>query len=342
MAGPKRAQSGEDAESLIEGLQPHPNLKELSVEGYGGVRFPSWMKNYGLSLPNLITINLERCSGCQILPSFAELPHLKSLELDGMEKVKYMECSSEGPFFPSLQCLKLNLMPELKEFWMRDLPTEPCPSFPCLSELTIWGCFNLTSVALPSSPLLSQLDIKFCNKLASLELHSSPCLSSLEIWVSPKLTFLKVPSLTCLKTLKLLGVKEELLRRMLFTASSLESLSIAVVDDMRTLPDELLQHVSTLQTLNIWNCPNFTAFPHWIGGFSSLRMLKIYKCPKLTSLPEEMPSLNSLQRTVVSDCLNLEKSVQEETVEDRPQIDFIYERMNEIGFHVRSEILTFL
>nr|CAN67916.1 hypothetical protein VITISV_038475 [Vitis vinifera] len=47
-----------------------------------------------------------------------------------------------------------------------------------------------------------------------------------------------------------------------------------------------------------------------------------------------MPSLNSLQKAVVSDCSNLEKSGQEETVEDRPQIDFIYERMNEIGFHV--------
>ena len=55
-----------------------------------------------------------------------------------------------------------------------------------------------------------------------------------------------------------------------------------------------------------------------------------------------MPSLNSLQKAAVSDCSNLEKSGQEETVEDRPQIDFIYERMNEIGFHVRSEILTFL
>lgn len=71
-------------------------------------------------------------------------------------------------------------------------------------------------------------------------------------------------------------------------------------------------------------------------------MLKIYKCPELTSLREKMPSLNSLQKAVVSDCSNLEKSGQEETVEDRPQIDFIYERMNEIGFHVRSEILTFL
>ena len=61
------AQSSEDFESLMEGLQPHPNLK-----GYGGMRFPSWMMNGGLSamLPNLITINLEGCSRCHTLPCF--------------------------------------------------------------------------------------------------------------------------------------------------------------------------------------------------------------------------------------------------------------------------------
>ncbi|WKA13266.1 hypothetical protein VitviT2T_030584 [Vitis vinifera] len=61
------AQSSEDSESPMEGLQPHPNLK-----GYGGMRFPSWMMNGGLStmLPNLITINLEGCSRCHTLPCF--------------------------------------------------------------------------------------------------------------------------------------------------------------------------------------------------------------------------------------------------------------------------------
>ncbi|RVW93522.1 hypothetical protein CK203_035040 [Vitis vinifera] len=93
------------------------------------------------------------------------------------------------------------------------------------------------------------------------ELHSSPFLSSLEIWVSPKLTSLKVASLTCLKALKLLGVKEELLPGMFITASSLESLSIAVVDDMRTLPDELLPtcfHPPNSQHLEL---PQFYSIP---------------------------------------------------------------------------------
>ncbi|KAL6314359.1 hypothetical protein AAG906_021188 [Vitis piasezkii] len=60
------AQSSEDSNHRWK-ARPHPNLK-----GYGGMRFPSWMMNGGLStmLPNLITINLEGCSRCHTLPCF--------------------------------------------------------------------------------------------------------------------------------------------------------------------------------------------------------------------------------------------------------------------------------
>ena len=38
----------EDGESVMEGLQPHSNLKELYIAGYPSVRFPSW---FGTSVP---------------------------------------------------------------------------------------------------------------------------------------------------------------------------------------------------------------------------------------------------------------------------------------------------
>ncbi|KAL6314360.1 hypothetical protein AAG906_021190 [Vitis piasezkii] len=321
------AQSSEDVESVLEGLQSHRNLKKLCIEGYGGIRFPSWMMNGGLSsmLPNLTTVNLEGCSRCQTLPCF----------LDDLEKVEYMECSSEGPFFPSLENLNVNRMPKLKELWRRGLPTHPPPSLPCLSKLKIYFCDalaslelhsspllsqleivfcdelaslelhsspllsileihhcpKLTSLLLPQSPLLSRLDIRFCGDLASLELRSSPLLSSLKIFDCPKLTSVQASSLPCLKELKLMKVRDEVLRQsLLVTASSLESVSIERIDDLITLPDELHQHASTLQTLEIWICTRLATLPHWIGNLSSLTQLRICDCPKLTSLPEEMRS----------------------------------------------------
>ena len=213
---------------VMEGLQPHPNLKDLFIQGYGERRFPSWMLNdrLGSLLPNLINIQIRGCSRCQILPPFSQLPSLLSLDLYNMEEVEEME---EGPsaalFFPSLQSLKINWMPKLKGLWRMESKAKQCPSFRHLSELYISRCSNLTSIQLssspslfelevnecsnftsfelPSSPCLSQLVIQDCLNLTSVELHSSPCLSQLEISRCPCLTSLKVVSLPCLERLSL-------------------------------------------------------------------------------------------------------------------------------------------
>ena len=366
----QQALSGKDDESVMTGLRPHRNLKMLSLIGYGGA----------------------------ILPSFVELPHLKFLELSGLEKVEYMDCSSEGPFFPSLENLYLSKMPKLKELWRRDLPTyPPPPSFPCLSkvqisdcadlasilllpcpllsQLSIWNCGSLaslelhsspsvstitigccarlttflvppsslleyleinfcgnlaslelhsspdrtllirecpklTSLSVPPSPLLSYVEIRSCVDLASLELHSSPSLSELKVSKCPKLTSLKVSSVPCLKTIELDEVREEVLRRLMLstTVSSLESLYISSIDDLMSLPDELHQHVSTLQSLQIKDCSHLATLPHWIGNLTSLTTLGIGNCPELASLPQDMrflSSLTSLKNLTIVSCPQL-------------------------------------
>ena len=50
-------------EKVLEGLQPHPNLKSLTIGAYRGKKFPSWV---GLSslYHNLIEINLKYCRDC--------------------------------------------------------------------------------------------------------------------------------------------------------------------------------------------------------------------------------------------------------------------------------------
>ncbi|WKA13252.1 hypothetical protein VitviT2T_030573 [Vitis vinifera] len=154
---------------------------------------------------------------------------------------------------------------------------------------------ELTSLRLPPS-LLSQLDIRYCGDLASLELHSSPLLSSLDIRNCPQLTSLLFPPSPCLEKLYLCKVKEVVLRElMLATASSLESVSVESIDDLMSLPDELRQHVSTLQTLKIWDCSRLATIPRWIGNLTSLTELGIGYCPELTSLAQEMRSLTNLR-----------------------------------------------
>lgn len=202
-----------------------------------------------LLLPNLLHIHLEGCKRSQILPPFAQLPFLQSLELNGLDEVEYMmECSSEMPFFPSLQRLQLSYLCKLNRLWRTDLPAEqrplfPClyqlvieycdsltsltlPSSPCLSKLEITSCDNLTSLPLPPLPCLSKLHISQCPNLASLELHSSPHLCYLCIKSCPYLASLKMPSLPHLEVLDLHRVREEVWQQLMFVSSSLKSLSI--------------------------------------------------------------------------------------------------------------------
>ncbi|KAK9997668.1 hypothetical protein SO802_022354 [Lithocarpus litseifolius] len=71
-------------EKVLEGLQPHPNLKSLRIKFYGGKKFPSWV---GLSLyHNLIQIYLNRCTECEEVPTLGHLPSFRVLEIFGIWK----------------------------------------------------------------------------------------------------------------------------------------------------------------------------------------------------------------------------------------------------------------
>ncbi|CBI21706.3 unnamed protein product, partial [Vitis vinifera] len=188
--------SGQDGgdegdKSMMEGLQPHPHLKDIFIEGYGGTEFPSWMMNDGLGslLPCLIKIEISRCSRCKILPPFSQLPSLKSLKLQNMkEVVELNEDSSATPLFPSLESLGLFNMPKLKELWRMDLLAEEVlrqlmfvSASSSLKSLGIWEIDGM--ISLPEEPLqyvstLETLYIVKCSGLATL-LHWMGSLSSL-------------------------------------------------------------------------------------------------------------------------------------------------------------------
>ena len=74
-------------EKVLEGLQPHPNLKSLTIEWYGGKKFPSWVNDLSL-FHNLIHIKLSWCDKCEEAPTLGHLPCLGVLEIEGMMKVR--------------------------------------------------------------------------------------------------------------------------------------------------------------------------------------------------------------------------------------------------------------
>ena len=73
-------------EKSLEGLQPHQNLKCLFVQGYGGVRFSSWL----CLLINLVDLTIENCKRCQHLPLLSQIPFLECLVLSMMDDLEYI------------------------------------------------------------------------------------------------------------------------------------------------------------------------------------------------------------------------------------------------------------
>ncbi|XXG85107.1 hypothetical protein AAC387_Pa11g0261 [Persea americana] len=78
-----------NAKEVIEVLEPHSNLKELSVKNYTGLEFPSWMMK---KLTKLKKISLWSCNRCEHLPPLGQLPFLESLEICIMDAVEFGLC----------------------------------------------------------------------------------------------------------------------------------------------------------------------------------------------------------------------------------------------------------
>ncbi|XVE91609.1 hypothetical protein REPUB_Repub01dG0024900 [Reevesia pubescens] len=153
----------ENDEEILNGLQPHSNLKKLEICDYQGLRFPNWMMD--LLLPNLVEIKLENFEKCDQLPPLGKLCFLKKLNIVGMGALKSIDSNFYGDgesSFPSLEILEIRNAQCLEE-WTAVNGRE---SFPLLSSLTIWNCPKL--VNLPRLQSLKELHLEHCSELVTL------------------------------------------------------------------------------------------------------------------------------------------------------------------------------
>ncbi|XP_048330611.2 disease resistance protein RGA2-like [Ziziphus jujuba] len=321
----------------LNALQPHPNLKDLSIESYHGVRFPNWFESH----INLVTLCLGSCYKCQHLPPLHQLPCLKELwlyKLDALEYVskdEYLSCSSSSSstliFFPSLERLDLKYLSNLKGWWRRSDSSSATassshddlmlPIFPdCLSDLIIQHCPSLT--CMPLFPYVSQrLELRntswkpFEQTILSVSgggarpinvqpsSSSSSSSSSTSSYYSPlrKLTSLAIHSIHDLQFLP-----DELK-----SLTSLKDLHIGYCQELKSLYPGI-QHLTSLQSLRIENCKKLDmcdnkahAITMWQQPLKRLQTLSIDGLPQLLGLPIGLQHLNSLQKLYIYRCHNL-------------------------------------
>ncbi|XP_060967418.1 putative disease resistance RPP13-like protein 1 [Cannabis sativa] len=205
---------------VLSALQPHSNLKELTISDYEGNSFPNWMGDHRC-LSNLVRLEISCCSNCSFLPSLGQLPSLKDLLIQDCGVVRIdsefycsttLDSSSSSVaiqtkplFFTSLETLKFHFMGELEEWSfieggvfprLKNLQLIWCDKlkvtllgdyFPSLTELKIDGCGEIIPLLLPRAQLnqaplitLKKITLGYCYNLRHLDEEAFQHLTSLE------------------------------------------------------------------------------------------------------------------------------------------------------------------
>ncbi|XP_029149368.1 putative disease resistance RPP13-like protein 1 [Arachis hypogaea] len=251
----------EKERDILEKLQPHRNLKELSIYRYRGETFPDW-----LGLPcysNMTKLILFVCKNCRQVPSLGQLPSLQRLVIwgvDGLERIggefyNNAELSHQGTPFRSLQTLAFGRMPRWREW---HIPKE-FDGFPKLKRLLIFKCPVLSGDLPAHLPALEELDIRECPEMDSFgEECLPPSLTTLRIYNCQKLERwitskgLQSEGLTHLSLREWNEVKS--FPREGCLPASLKSLHLSSFSNLETLDCKGLHQLTSLQNIKIEYC----------------------------------------------------------------------------------------
>ena len=299
-----------------------PFLKSLKLANMGELEYisedaislsftSSLSSSKTLFFPSLITLTLWDCPNVKgwwriddntqpehlLIPLF---PHLSELEISFCPNLTCM------PLFPylkeglTLTEVSSKVLQQTMDMVVTQNPSTAFSTSSCCFPLSELETLQLEWVndleSLPDAWLrnlvsLRRLSIFNCNGLRSFPgggIQHLTSLQDMKIWDCNELVLLNDED----DSMQWQGLK------------SLSSLCFTGLPKLMSLPNGL-QHITTLQKLQIRDCPNLTALPEWIGNLKSLQELNISKWPNLISLPQEICYLTSLQDLEIENCPNL-------------------------------------
>ncbi|KAL2348832.1 hypothetical protein Fmac_002832 [Flemingia macrophylla] len=266
-------------ERVLEALEPPSTLKCFGMGRYEGIWFPSWMRNLSV-MKDLVEVILYDCNNCEELPPLGKLPHLKSLCIYGMKDVKHIDTGSYDAgemAFPSLEKLFIKNLPNLG----RMLRDEGVEMLPRLSHLGIHAIPTLKLQRLPFIEYLEAGDIKYAASFMEGVVENIPCLKTLII--------------DSFHELKVLPDQWSKL-------SALKKLCIGSCDELEDFPEHVLQGLTSLRSLRIYDCKKLKRLSEGVGHLASLRFFQLMTCPEVV-LPGNMNQLTALREVIIGDTL---------------------------------------
>nr|POF21133.1 disease resistance protein tao1 [Quercus suber] len=260
---------------------------------------------------------------CEEVPTLGQLPCLRVLEINHMDKLRRVEgCKgvdkrSGLQFCTSLQYLKIEECPNLKSIpeslhtcvSLQNFVVKDCPELRSLLdvpsviqhlEIIRCGIDELTS-GLQSCASLQYLKIEECPNLKSIpeSLHTCVTLQKFEVENCPELRSLPgVPSV--IQQLEIIRCGIDELPSGLQSCASLQYLKIESCWNLKSILESLHTCVS-LQKFVVGNCPELRSLP---GVPSVIQQLEIIRCG-IDELPSELQFCTSLQYLKIEGCRNL-------------------------------------
>jgi Leucine-rich repeat (LRR) protein len=148
--------------SVLDNLQPHSNLKSLTINNYGAESLPDWVGHHSFS--NIVSVHLENFKHCPNLPPLGQLPSLQNLSVVGFEGVVmvnrefYGSDSSSVKPFGALKVLRFEQMLNWEE-WSYFGDENEGGTFFQIKELCIVSCPKLRGGLPVQLPSLTKLEI---------------------------------------------------------------------------------------------------------------------------------------------------------------------------------------
>ncbi|XP_042484173.1 putative disease resistance RPP13-like protein 1 [Macadamia integrifolia] len=268
-----------------ESVGQFPCLRVLIIKSSPKLRM------FSHHFPSLVELKIKDCDNLSELPRI--LPSLQQLSISECPKLVVI------PSLPSIERLYLSKCDEITTLSTSNHPSSVAAA---ATTTTTTMVATLAPQIHDSLPCLRELKIKCCPNLRELPCIL-PSLESLSLEDCKELCF--PPMLPSIKELTLQRCKGKALlnNKTVLHLSSLSSLTIDDVSDLKSLPSGFMQHLTSLQELNIYWCKELTVL--WLNeiGFdllaSSLRRLCIVDCDNLGKLPQGVCNFNCLEELII-------------------------------------------
>ncbi|VAH40457.1 unnamed protein product [Triticum turgidum subsp. durum] len=317
---------------VLEGLQPHQDIKVLHIRRYCGTKAPSWLE----PLQQLRSLHLINCRSLCILPPLGNLGSLRYLhmkELCAIDQIGQEFYGTGDVAFPSLSVLEFDDFPKLRQW----AGIEDKNSFPCLESLSLIDCPELIQIPLlpqatrevtiertrlipymrlaPLSSNSEMLQLDVCASSVVLDRllyrHNIESIAVLNISGAEQLVASgQLGSLVSLQRLELsqCGLTDQALRSFLQDLPCLSSLEIIDLPNITSLPvSGTVKFCTMLTELCIRNCQSLCSLSS-LQYFGSLKYLVVERCPEVTatSFPVNLMSLAYLKVLRLSYCTELQ------------------------------------